>query len=74
MQLEIIGVKKNPNGQAYTGLGVVTKGALLSAAARRLAPGAARSQEACPRANPGCPGSACDLKTPASPAPHSACP
>lgn len=25
-QLEIIGVKKNPNGQAYTGLGVVTKG------------------------------------------------
>jgi len=26
-QLEIIGVKKNPNGQAYTGLGVVTKGA-----------------------------------------------
>jgi hypothetical protein len=27
-QLEIIGVKKNPNGQAYTGLGVVTKGAL----------------------------------------------
>lgn len=27
LQLEIIGVKKNPNGQAYTGLGVVTKGA-----------------------------------------------
>lgn len=25
-QLEIIGVKKNPNGQAYTGLGVITKG------------------------------------------------
>lgn len=25
-QLEILGVKKNPNGQAYTGLGVVTKG------------------------------------------------
>ena len=25
-QLEIIGVKKNPNGQAYTGLGVVTTG------------------------------------------------
>lgn len=26
LQLEILGVKKNPNGQAYTGLGVVTKG------------------------------------------------
>lgn len=25
-QLAIIGVKKNPNGQAYTGLGVITKG------------------------------------------------
>ncbi|KAL4436760.1 hypothetical protein ABPG75_003899 [Micractinium tetrahymenae] len=28
-QLEIIGVKKNPNGQAYTGLGVVTKGTII---------------------------------------------
>jgi ribosomal protein S8E len=36
-QLEIIGVKKNPNGQAYTGLGVITKGkAAGQEAARRV--------------------------------------
>ena len=29
-QLAIIGVKKNPNGQAYTGLGVITKGGWAS--------------------------------------------
>jgi ribosome biogenesis protein NSA2 len=28
-QLEIIGVKKNPNGQAYTSLGVITKGTIV---------------------------------------------
>ncbi|KAI3425987.1 hypothetical protein D9Q98_007955 [Chlorella vulgaris] len=28
-QLAIIGVKKNPNGQAYTGLGVITKGTII---------------------------------------------
>lgn len=28
-QLEIIGIKKNPNGQAYTSLGVVTKGTVI---------------------------------------------
>lgn len=27
--LEIIGVKKNPNGQTYTTLGVVTKGTVI---------------------------------------------
>ncbi|GJX93857.1 ribosome biogenesis protein NSA2 [Tanacetum coccineum] len=27
--LEVIGVKKNPNGQMYTGLGVVTKGTVI---------------------------------------------
>lgn len=32
-QLEIIGVKKNPNGQAYTSLGVVTRGPSGRAAA-----------------------------------------
>ena len=29
LQLEILGVKKNPNGQAYTSLGVVTKGTVI---------------------------------------------
>lgn len=28
-QLEIVGVKKNPNGQSYTSLGVVTKGTII---------------------------------------------
>ena len=27
--LEIIGVKKNPNGQTYTALGVITKGTII---------------------------------------------
>ena len=27
--LEIIGVKKNPNGQTYTALGVITKGTVI---------------------------------------------
>jgi ribosomal protein S8E len=27
--LEIIGIKKNPNGQAYTSLGVMTKGTII---------------------------------------------
>jgi ribosome biogenesis protein NSA2 len=27
--LEIIGVKKNPNGQMYTSLGVMTKGTII---------------------------------------------
>lgn len=27
--LEIIGVKKNPNGQTYTTLGVITKGTVI---------------------------------------------
>ena len=27
--LNIIGVKKNPNGQMYTGLGVMTKGTVI---------------------------------------------
>lgn len=27
--LEIIGVKKNPNGPMYTGLGVITKGTII---------------------------------------------
>lgn len=27
--LEIIGVKKNPNGQTYTTLGVITKGTII---------------------------------------------
>jgi|Transcript_14290 ribosome biogenesis protein NSA2 len=29
LQLDILGVKKNPNGQAYTSLGVVTKGTII---------------------------------------------
>jgi len=29
LQLEILGIKKNPNGQAYTSLGVVTKGTII---------------------------------------------
>jgi len=29
LQLEILGVKKNPNGQAYTSLGVITKGSII---------------------------------------------
>ncbi|KDD73518.1 ribosomal protein S8e [Helicosporidium sp. ATCC 50920] len=28
-QLEILGVKKNPNGQAYTSLGVITRGTII---------------------------------------------
>ena len=28
-QLDIIGVKKNPNGQLFTGLGVLTKGTVI---------------------------------------------
>eukprot|EP00891_Asterochloris_glomerata_P007878 jgi/Astpho2/7878/Aster-06160 len=28
-QLEIVGVKKNPNGQSYTSLGVITKGTII---------------------------------------------
>ena len=28
-QLDILGVKKNPNGQMYTGLGVMTKGTII---------------------------------------------
>ena len=27
--LEVIGVKKNPNGQTYTALGVITKGTII---------------------------------------------
>jgi ribosome biogenesis protein NSA2 len=29
LQLDILGVKKNPNGQAYTSLGVITKGSII---------------------------------------------
>ena len=28
-QLEIVGVKKNPNGQSYSSLGVITKGTII---------------------------------------------
>ena len=48
-QLDIIGVKKNPNGQLFTGLGVLTKGTVIEvnvsecvAAAPPLAFGTAR--------------------------------
>jgi len=29
LHLDIIGVKKNPNGQSYTQLGVLTKGTII---------------------------------------------
>ena len=32
--LDILGVKKNPNGASYTQLGVVTKGTVIEASAR----------------------------------------
>ena len=37
-QLEILGVKKNPNGQAYSSLGVITKGAAGCQRGRRPPP------------------------------------